>query len=250
MIRCVLIDDESNSLEMMEWLMKTYCPQVTIEAMCNSAEAGVEAIYKYKPDVVFLDIEMPHMNGFDMLEKFDKLFFDVVFCTAYDQFAIKAFKYSALNYLLKPVDPDDLKETIRRIEERKTAPSREQLDMLMQGIKNTQKPTVINRIALTTGDGMLFVTTSDILYCMADSNYTSVVLKGGKKILVSKVLKDIDEALGGADFYRIHNSYLINLAHISRYVRGDGGYVVMEDGVTISIARSRRQEFMELFAKF
>ena len=122
MIRCILIDDESNSLEMMEWLLKTYCPQVKVEAMCNSAESGIEAINKYKPDLVFLDIEMPHMNGFDMLEKFDKLFFDVVFCTAYDQFAIKAFKYSALNYLLKPVDPDDLKETIRRIEEKKVVP--------------------------------------------------------------------------------------------------------------------------------
>lgn len=249
MIRCILVDDESNSLEMMEWLLKTYCPQVQIEAMCNSAEAGIAAIHKYKPDVVFLDIEMPHMNGFDMLEQFDKLSFDVVFCTAYDQFAIKAFKYSALNYLLKPVDPDDLKETIRRLEEKKVAPSREQLELLMQGIRNSQKPTV-SRIALTTGEGLLFVTTADILYCMADSNYTSVVLKGGKKILVSKVLKDIDEALSGPDFYRIHNSYLINLNHISKYVRGDGGYVVMQDGVTVSISRSRRQEFMELFEKF
>lgn len=249
MIRCILIDDESNSLEMMEWLLKTYCPQVQIDAMCNSAEAGIEAINKFKPDVVFLDIEMPHMNGFDMLEQFDKLSFDVVFCTAYDQFAIKAFKYSALNYLLKPVDPDDLKETIRRLEDKKITPSREQLELLMQGIKNTQKPTV-SRIALTTGEGLLFVTTADILYCMADSNYTSVVLKGGKKILVSKVLKDIDEALSGPDFYRIHNSYLINLNHISKYVRGDGGYVVMQDGVTVSISRSRRQEFMELFEKF
>jgi two-component system, LytTR family, response regulator len=249
MIRCILIDDESNSLEMMEWLLKTYCPQVQIDAMCNSAEAGIEAINKYKPDVVFLDIEMPHMNGFDMLEQFDKLNFDVVFCTAYDQFAIKAFKYSALNYLLKPVDPDDLKETIRRLEDKKVSPSREQLELLMQGIRNTQRPTV-SRIALTTGEGLLFVTTADILYCMADSNYTSVVLKGGKKILVSKVLKDIDEALSGPDFYRIHNSYLINLNHISKYVRGDGGYVVMQDGVTVSISRSRRQDFMELFEKF
>src|SRR6476659_11054901 len=135
MIRCVLIDDESNSLEMMEWLLKTYCPQVTIEAMCNSAEKGIESIHKYKPDVVFLDIEMPHMNGFDMLEQFDKLFFDVVFCTAYDQFAIKAFKYSALNYLLKPVDPDDLKATISRIEEKRSSPTREQFDLLIQTMK-------------------------------------------------------------------------------------------------------------------
>lgn len=249
MIRCILIDDENHSLEMMEWLLKTYCPQVIIEAMCNSAEAGIEAINKYRPDMVFLDIEMPYMNGFDMLEQFDKLFFDVVFTTAYDQFAIKAFKYSALNYLLKPVDPEDLQETIRRIEEKKLVPTKEQIDLLMQSVKNVSKPTTA-RIALTTGDGMLFVSTNEIIYCQAESNYTAVILTSGKKIIVSKVLKEIDEALSGADFYRIHNSFLININHISKYVRGDGGYVIMRDGATVSISRSRRQEFMEMFEKF
>lgn len=249
MIRCVLIDDESNSLEMMEWLLKTYCPQVQIEAMCNAAGKGIEAIRKHNPDVVFLDIEMPHMNGFDMLEQFDKLDFNVVFCTAYDQFAIKAFKYSALNYLLKPVDPEDLKETIRRVEERKALPSKEQIELLFQTIKQSAKPAA-QRIALTTGDGMIFVSTRDIMYCQAESNYTSVVLAGGKKILVSKVLKEIDETLSGTDFFRIHNSFLINLNHIKKYVRGDGGYIVMEDGANISISRNKRQEFMEQFSKF
>jgi two-component system LytT family response regulator len=249
MIRCVLIDDESNSLEMMEWLLKTYCPQVQIAAMCNAASKGIEAINLYKPDVVFLDIEMPHMNGFDMLEQFDKLSFDVVFCTAYDQFAIKAFKYSALNYLLKPVDPEDLKETIRRIEEKNQAPSKEQIELLFQNIRQTAK-TPAQRIALTTGDGMIFVPTSDILYCQAESNYTSVVLTGGKKVLVSKVLKEIDETLSGSDFFRIHNSYLINLNHIKKYVRGEGGYIIMDDGANISISRNKRQEFMEQFSKF
>ncbi len=249
MIRAILIDDESNSLEMMEWLLKTYCPQVQVEAMCNSAAKGIEAINKFRPDVIFLDIEMPHMNGFDMLEEFDKLSFDVVFCTAYDQFAIRAFKYSALNYLLKPVDPEDLKETIRRIEEKKMAPSREQLELLLENIRKPSKPTA-QRIALTTGDGMIFVPTKDILYCNAESNYTNVVLTGGRKILVSKVLKEIDEALAGPDFFRIHNSYLVNLNHITKFVRGDGGYVVMQDGASVSISRSKRQEFMELFEKF
>jgi len=249
MIRCILIDDESNSLEMMEWLLKTYCPQVKIEDMCSAADEGIQAIHKYRPDVVFLDIEMPHMNGFDMLEQFDKLYFDVVFCTAYDQFAIKAFRYSALNYLLKPVDPDDLKETIRRLEEKKSAPSQGQIELLLQNIRQSSKPGV-QRIALTTGDGMIFVPTSDILYCEAESNYTAVVLEGGKKILVSKVLKEIDEALAGPDFFRIHNSFLININRIKKFVRGDGGYVIMEDGANVSISRSRRQEFMELFSKF
>lgn len=249
MIKCILVDDERNALEMMEWLIKTYCPNVQILAMCNSAEQGIDAINKYKPDVVFLDIEMPKMNGFDMLEQFDKLFFEVVFCTAYDQFAIKAFRYSALNYLLKPVDPDDLKATIGRIEERKTLPTREQFDLLLQNIQLSGRSTP-QRIALTTNDGLIFVPTNDILYCEAESNYTSVVLSGGKKILVSKVLKDIDEALSGPDFYRVHSSFLININRIKKFVRGDGGYIIMDNDANINISRSRRQEFMELFSKF
>jgi two-component system LytT family response regulator len=249
MIKCILIDDERNALEMMEWLIKTYCPQVEIAAMCNSAQQGIEAIRQHQPDVVFLDIEMPRMNGFDMLEQFDKIFFDVVFCTAYDQFAIKAFKYSALNYLLKPVDPEDLKATITRIEEKKSLPTHEQLQLLMQHIHQPVKSTP-QRIALTTSDGMIFVPTSDIIFCEAESNYTTVVLSSGKKVVVSKVLKDIDEALSGPDFCRVHSSYLINVNRIKKYVRGDGGYLIMDDDTNISISRNRRQEFMELFSKF
>lgn len=249
MIKCILVDDEKNALEMMEWLLKTYCPQIEIVAMCNSAEQGIAAIHEHKPDVVFLDIEMPRMNGFDMLEQFDKMFFDVVFCTAYDQFAIRAFKYSALNYLLKPVDPDDLKATVARIEEKKSIPTREQFELLLQHINAPAKTTPL-RIALTTNDGMIFVPTSDIIYCEAESNYTSVVLTGGRKILVSKVLKEIDEALSGPDFCRVHSSYLININRIKKYVRGEGGYLLMDDDKSISISRNRRQEFMELFSRF
>jgi len=249
MIRSILIDDERNALEMMEWLLKTYCPSVEIVDMCTSAQQGIESINTHKPDVVFLDIEMPRMNGFDMLEQFDKLFFDVVFCTAYDQFAIKAFKYSALNYLLKPIDPDDLKSTVARIEERKSVPSKEQFQLLLQNINQPVKSTP-QRIALTTNDGMIFVPTQDILYCEAESNYTKVVLANGKKVVVSKVLKDIDEALSGPDFCRVHSSFLINVNRIKKYVRGDGGYLIMDDDANISISRNRRQEFMELFSKF
>lgn len=249
MIKSIIVDDEQNALEMMEWLIKTYTPQVQVLAMCNSAEQGIEAINKYKPDIVFLDIEMPKMNGFDMLEQLDPLFFEVVFCTAYDQFALKAFKYSALNYLLKPVDPDDLKATIKRLEDKKSIPTREQLTLLLQNIQSRDKHTP-QRIALTTNDGLIFVATSDIIYCEAESNYTNVILANGKKILVSKVLKEIDEALSGADFYRVHSSYLININHIKKFVRSDGGYIIMDNEANINISRSRRQEFMELFSRF
>ncbi|HEX2630387.1 MAG TPA: LytTR family DNA-binding domain-containing protein [Chitinophagaceae bacterium] len=249
MIRCVIVDDEMQSLVMIEWLLKTYCPNVQIEAKCNDAQSGIEAVQKHRPDLLFLDIEMPHMNGFDMLEQFDELFFDVVFTTAYDQFAIKAFKYSALNYLLKPVDPEDLKETIRRVEQRRNVPMKEQMELLMQSIRDAGRQTLA-RIALTTNDGLLFVNTSEIIYCESDSNYTTVVMTGGQKILVSKTLKDIDEALSGNDFYRIHNSFLVNLNHIKKYVRSEGGYVIMDNGASIGISRNKRQEFVELFSKF
>src|SRR5215218_517063 len=179
MIRCVLIDDEMDSLEVMEMLLKTYCPQVEIVAICNNAKEGIGAINRLRPDVVFLDIEMPNMNGFDMLEQFDELFFDVVFVTAYHQFAIKAFRYSALNYLLKPVDADDLVTTIRRIEKAKAAPLKEQMELLMQSVNNSGKQTT-SRIALTTSYGMLFVETKDIVFCESDNNYTNVKMSSGK----------------------------------------------------------------------
>ena len=249
MIRCVLVDDEADSLEVMEMLIKTYCPQVKIEAVCSSAEKGIAAINRYRPELVFLDIEMPNMNGFDMLETFDELFFEVVFITAYQQFAIKAFRYSALNYLLKPVDPDDLVKTIEKIEKKKMPLLKEQIRLLMQQIHGHEKQTV-QKIALTTSDGMLFVSTSDIIFCESDSNYTWVNLTDGRKILISKPMREIDETLSGPDFYRIHNSFLINLNHIKKYVRGEGGYVIMANDSHVSISRTKKQEFVDLFSKF
>jgi two-component system LytT family response regulator len=248
MIHAVLIDDEQNCLEMLEWLLKTYCPDVVIDELCDSGQKGFEAINRHKPDVVFLDIEMPRMNGFELLEKFDKLFFDVVFTTAYDKFAVKAFRYSALHYLLKPVDPDDLQNTIVRLSEKKNSPSKDQMDLLLENIK-TLKPTA-QRVALSTNDGMIFIETKDIMYCQAESNYTTVMMASGKKVLVAKTLKDVDETLSGNDFQRIHNSFLVNLNHIQKFVRGAGGYIVMNDGMQITISRSRREEFFDLFSKF
>lgn len=249
MIKCVLVDDERNALEMMEWLLKTYCPQVSIAAMCNTAEEGIEAIKKYQPDVVFLDIEMPRMNGFDMLEQLKDNSFEIVFCTAYDQFAIKAFKYSALHYLLKPIDPEELKATVQRVEEKKTIPTREQFALLLQNMNQSPRMNK-TRIALTTNDGLMFVATDEIIYCRAEGNYSNVILTEGKKVLVSKVLKDLDETLAGPDFYRVHSSFLININHIKKFIKGEGGYIVMDNNDHIMIARSRKQEFMELFPKF
>lgn len=247
MIHAVLIDDEPGCTETLTLLLRMHCPEIAVDAVCNSGEEGIEAIRKFRPEVVFLDIEMPRMNGFDMLEQFDKIFFHVVFTTAYNQFAIKAFRYSALNYLLKPIDPDDLKLTVKRIGELKNVPYSEQFDILMQNIRNNSKP---QRIALSTGDGMIFVNTKEVMYCQSESNYTHVQLLNGEKYLLAKSLKEFEDTLPAENFFRIHNSYLVNLNEIRKFVRGDGGYVVMNDNTQITIARARREEFFALFDKF
>lgn len=248
-LKALIIDDEGNAREMLEWLVKTWCKEVEVAGLCASAAEGLAAIQTVKPDIVFLDIEMPHMNGFEMLEKLEgALSFELVFTTAYDQYAIRAFRYSAFNYLLKPVDPDDLKLTVERILNKKNQATREQLDVLIEQMK-TFRPTV-QRVALSTGDGLRFVKTEEIIYCQADSNYTQVKLVSGECILVSKTLKDFDETLSGEDFFRVHNSYVINLNQIKKFVRGEGGYVLMNDGQQITIARSKREEFFARFEKF
>lgn len=248
MIKAILIDDERNSLEMLEWLLQTYCPEVRIMAMCDSGEAGIQAISQFNPEVVFLDIEMPRMNGFDMLEQIKDIGFQIVFTTAYDKFAVRAFRYAALNYLLKPVDPEELQATIGRLKQKISSPSKEQMDLLFQHLMSRE--STVERIALSTGDGLIFVQTRDITYCRAESNYTYVVMADGQKILVARTLKEIDETLSGKDFFRVHNSYLININQISKFVRGDGGYIVMPDGTQITISRGKRDEFFQLFARF
>lgn len=248
MIKAILIDDERNSIEMLEWLIQNHCPDIKIVATCDSGEKGIEAIREWKPDVIFLDIQMPKMNGFDMLERIRDIDFEIVFHTAYDQFAVKAFKYAALNYLLKPVDPDDLIDTVNRLKHKLSAPSKEQMELLFQHLMHRENPA--GRIALSTGDGLIFVQTKDITYCKAESNYTHVVMANSQKILVAKTLKEIDDTLSGKDFFRAHHSYLVNINHISRFVRGDGGYILMPDNTQITIARSKRDEFFQLFAKF
>jgi len=247
MIHAVIIDDEQKCIETLSILVKMHCPEVIVDAVCQSGADGIAAISMHKPDVVFLDIEMPRMNGFEMLEKFDKISFHVVFTTAYNQFAIKAFKYSAINYLLKPIDPDDLKATVNRIKELKSEPFREQFEILLKNIQGTGKP---QRIALSTGDGLVFINTGEIMYCHSESNYTHVHLINGEKYLLAKSLKEFEDTLSGNDFFRVHNSYLINLNQIKKFIRSDGGYVIMNDGTQITIARARREEFFSLFDKF
>jgi two-component system LytT family response regulator len=248
MITCIIIDDETKCVHTLELIIQRHCPELQLLASCDSAESGLEAIRTHRPQVVFLDIEMPKMNGFDMLDKVGKIDFHVVFTTAYSQFAIKAFQYSALNYLLKPIDPDDLIDTVGRIQNLKRPPQQEQIDILLETLRRPEPK--MQRIALSTHDGLIFVQTTDIMYCQSENNYTWVYLTKGGKHLLAKTLKEFEETLPALDFYRIHNSYLVNLNEIQRFVREDGGYVIMNNGTQITIARARREQFFSLFDKF
>jgi two-component system LytT family response regulator len=247
-MRAILVDDEAHCTRTLQWELERNCPDVEVVAVCNSGEEGLREINEKKPDIVFLDIEMPGMNAFDMLEKVGQISFQVIFCTAYDQYAIKALKMSATDYLLKPVDSNELQDAVEKAANRTSNPiTKEQITELISSMRHPGRE--LRRIALSTADGMEFVDTDRILYCESQSNYTNIILQDGKKVLLSKTLKEVDELLAGFGFFRAHKSHLINLRHVTKYVRGDGGYVVMPNGAAITIARSRKEEFLGLFAK-
>ena len=249
MINAVLVDDEKNALEMLEWQLQTFCPQVKPVALCSSADEGIAAILKYKPQLLFLDIEMPHKNGFELLQAFADPSFDVIFTTAYDQFALKAFKVAALDYLLKPVDADDLKTAVERFEKKIHLRSgfKEQLEILLLQYKQPTCQT--GKIPLTTQEGILFADPQLIVYCEAASNYTYIYFTDKTKLVVSKTLKDMEEVLAPFGFLRVHHSFLVNLKQVKRYVKSDGGYIEMGNAVQVPISRKRRETIIELLMK-
>jgi len=248
MYNAIIIDDERKSIELLEWQISTYCPSLKVIATCNSAKEGIEAIEKHKPDIIFLDIEMPHMNGFEMLLRLNPIHFEVVFTTAYSEFAIKAFKVNALDYLLKPIDANDLKAAVAKLELKLSKNNQSaEVKQSQPDLKNFHR----KRIALTTSESLIFIEPDKILFCESSSNYTYFYLtENNKKILIAKTLKEIEEILVKFDFFRIHNSHLVNMNHVKEFVRGSGGYVVMADGSHLTVSRSRKDEFFNLFSKF
>lgn len=252
MLKAILVDDEQDALEMLEWQLHTYFPQVHVAALCHSADEGIEAIKVNNPNLVFLDIEMPVKNGFEVLQAFPSPSFDVIFTTAYNQFAIKAIKFAAFDYLLKPIDIDDLQTALDRYTAKQGQSIEDKVRALLsqyQPARTAAHPTHAGRIALSTIDGMLMVKPEAIIRCQSISNYTKIYLADGKQPVISKTLKEVEETLHEHDFYRVHHSHLINLNHIRQYIKADGGYLIMTDGETISIARNRKDGFMELFAR-
>ena len=247
-IKAVILDDEIHSIETLQWKLENYCPEVEVVATFDDPQKGVQHLKNNPPDLLFLDIQMPILNGFDVLEELGPdLPFDVIFATAYDQFGIQAIKASALDYLLKPVQNKDLKEAIEKfVRKRATAPGfREgQFQSLMENVGAEQEGR-IGKVALATRESIEFVDPQDIVLCSSDSNYTMIYLANGRKKLISKTLKEFEDLLTPFNFYRPHNSHLINLSKVKEYIRSDGGYLVMDNKMKVSVSKSRKDELLE-----
>ncbi|PWT99092.1 MAG: DNA-binding response regulator [Bacteroidetes bacterium] len=246
MIKAIIIDDEIHCLDTLNILLTDYCPEVQVVEQCVLARKAIGAIEKHKPDLIFLDIEMPAMNGFELLEQLVPFSFSLIFTTSYDQYAIKAIKFSALDYLLKPIDPKELVAAVQKVRTKKHPPSLEQFQVLLNHIQH--KEANFNKLAVPTSEGYELLLVTDIVRCEADDNYTHVFLKNKKKITACRTLKEIEEQLDSfASFLRVHHSYLVNLNEISRYIRGEGGYLIMSDGSTVNVSRSRKDALLKFF---
>jgi two-component system, LytTR family, response regulator len=246
MIKAVLIDDEVHCLDTLSILLSDNCPEVQVMEHCTSAKQGLLAIAKNYPALVFLDIEMPVMNGFELLEQFTEIPFAIIFTTSYDQYAIKAIRFSALDYLLKPIDPKELIAAIQKIQTQKHLPVPGQFQMLMGNIKHSEGG--FNKIAIPTSEGFELIPIDEVIVCEADDNYTHLHLKNKSMIIACRTLKDIEEQLQGfSSFLRVHHSYLVNLNEVNKYIRGEGGYLVMSNGSTVNVSRSRKESLLKYF---
>jgi two-component system LytT family response regulator len=243
MITAILIDDESHSLESLDTDLKKYCPEIKIMAKCGSAKEGIFAIKEVKPQLVFLDIEMPWLNGFEMLEMLDQINFSIIFTTAFDQFAARAFRLSAVDYLLKPIDTLDLKSAVDKVIEKiKQTNDKGNINNLLQNFK---LPALDQKIALPNRDGYEFALVNSILYCLAEGAYTRVILTDNRKLLISKPLGDIEEMLPTDMFIRIHHSTVVNMNAVTHYSRTDGGYVIMNTNEKLMVSKARKEKLMQ-----
>lgn len=246
MINAIIIDDELHCRKMLSLLLKEYCPDVNVLEQCEDAESGLLAIRKLNPDLIFLDIEMPRMNGFEMLEQLGQFTYAVIFTTSYDQYAIKAFRFYALDYLLKPIVSKELIAAIHKLQTQKSLPSTQQFQMLLNKISSREE--MFPKIPLPTSDGFELIPVEQVLFCEAKNNYTYFNLKNKKKIVACRMLKEVEEQLVDFPYFiRVHNSYIINIKEVKKYVRGEGGYVIMSDDASVNVSRSRKDELLKWF---
>jgi two-component system, LytTR family, response regulator len=247
MITAVIVDDEANNVASLKSLVQRFCTDVDIVGTADSAETALPLIQNEQPGLVFLDIEMPRGNGFDLLEKLMPVSFEVIFVTAFNEYAIKAFRYSALDYLLKPVNIEELKQAVTKAGERiQSRTTFRKIENLLANLP--QQGRSLKKIALPAGEGLVFEDVEQILRIEASANYTLVYTADKRKLMVTRSIGEIEELLPESDFCRIHNSHLINLNRIKKYFKGRGGYIEMEDGTTIEVSVRKKDFFLNRFS--
>lgn len=237
MINAVIIEDEKNSADVLCMLLQDYAHRLSIKAIAHSAELGIETILNLKPDLVFLDIELPTATGFDIVDATKHLNYAVIFTTAYEQYAVKAFKTKAIDYLLKPIDADELENAIKKVEQ-----SRDNaLEDILKKVSFLPK-----RLSISTNKGIELVDLNHIVYLESQSNYTEIHLEGGRKILISKTLKSMNEQLGSnPEFCRVHVSYIVNIKKIATYLKGDGGSIILQNDEQIPVSRVKKADLLK-----
>ena len=242
----IIVDDEQDSRDILSNYLSKYCPQVTIKATANSVKTGLEAIALHSPEIVFLDIEMPYGNGFDLLDQAGDFSFETIFVTAYDNYAIQALNQSAAYYLLKPIDIDELIAAVQKIEAEKSKEDYTQhAKILLENLQNNKDQK--RKIMLPTIEGFELLTISEIIYCKAQDNFTEFHLQDGKKLLICKTLKYFEEILTNYHFLRIHRSHMINLNEVVKYTKGKGGFITLSNHAELEVSSTKKKAFLEQF---
>ena len=245
MIKALIIDDETHCVQRLQRLVEeNAADHVAIIGNATSVENGIASIRQFDPDLVFLDVQLHDQSGFDLLEQLGEKNFGVIFTTAYEKYAVRAFRFSALDYLLKPIDAEDLVRAIQKVSaahlQKDTA---DKLDALLHNFRNVHGSA--KRIAVPVSSGLEFITVGDIIRCESSINYTTIFLQNKQQLLVAKTLKEFDELLGDYNFFRVHNSHLVNLSYIKNFNKGKGGYVTMTDGAVVEVSTRRKDQFLK-----
>ena len=244
MLTAIIIDDEQKGRLALKQKLLDYCPDIQLLDEADSGTKGIQLIEQLHPDIIFLDIEMPGMDGFEMLKKIPGKQFHIIFTTAYDHYAIKAIKFAAFDYLLKPVDIEELKQAVERISQ--SRPQNQTIKKLEVLEHNLFTNASLNKIAIPILDGFLFFNISDITHLEAQSNYTEIHFTNNQKLVASRTLKEFEELLPADIFFRPHHSHIVNLSFIKRYIRGDGGQIELQNGAIVSVSRRKKEEFLKV----
>ena len=244
MLKAIIIDDEQHCVDRISKLLDKHNNNIDLVGICTTVDEAKTTIESELPDVIFLDVHLHEKTGFDLLKQLSNIDFEIIFTTAYDTYAVDAFKFSALDYLLKPIDEDDFYLTIEKIKKKASLKGvSKKVEVLIHNLEG--KNQFLRKIAVSTSEGLTFVEVGNIIRCQSDINYTHLFLKGNSKITVTKTLKHFENLLEQYNFFRIHNSHLINLFFVEKYIKGKGGYVLMSDETHIEVAVRRKDAFLK-----